>query len=204
MRKTPEDTESAFGFEDVLASTMEAIPMTRSRMIFTLLTVIALTASVGSATAHDNKHKREEVVRAVLLGENETPSISTQAFGRFRAVIDDEAKTITFRMTYQDMTGTVLFAHIHIGQRHTAGGVMVFLCGGGGKPACPTPAAGVEAEVKGTITPENVLGPTLQGVEPGEFEEVLAAIRGGNAYVNVHTDHNDAFARGEIRGQLGR
>jgi hypothetical protein len=172
-------------------------------MILALATVIGLTVSVGSATAHDNKH-RPEVWRTVLLGENETPSISTQAFGRFRAVIDDEAQTITFRLTYQDMTGTVLFAHIHIGQRHTAGGVMVFLCGGGGKPACPTPAAGTEAVVEGVITPTNVVGPTLQGIEPGEFEEVLAAIRGGNAYANVHTDHNDSFAKGEIRGQLVR
>jgi CHRD domain-containing protein len=181
---------------------MEAFPMTRSRMILALATVIGLTVSVGSATAHDKN--RPEVFRAVLLGENETPSISTPAFGRFRAVIDDEAKTITFRLTYQDLTGNVLFAHIHIGQRHTAGGVMVFLCGGGGKPACPASTPGVEVVVNGVITAENVIGPTLQGIEPGEFEEVLEAIRGGNAYANVHSDHNEAFARGEIRGQLSR
>ena len=177
--------------------------MTRSRMILALATVIGLAVSVGSATAHDNKH-RPEVFRAVLLGENETPSISTPAFGRFRAVIDEDEPKIHFKLTYQDMTGTVLFAHIHIGQRHTAGGVMVFLCGGGGKDPCPQPPGGVEAMVEGDIVPLDVLGPTLQGIEPGEFEEVLAAIRGGNAYANVHTNHNDAFMRGEIRGQLSR
>jgi len=37
--------------------------------------------------------------------------------------------------------------------------------------------------------------------EPGEFAEVLAAIRNGVAYANVHSAK---FAGGEIRGQLRR
>ena len=61
--------------------------MKYSRMIFALaLTAVAL--SVGSATAHDGRH-RQEVVRAFLLGINETPSISSPATGRLRAVIDE-------------------------------------------------------------------------------------------------------------------
>ena len=44
-----------------------------------------------------------------------------------------------------------------------------------------------------------MIGPSGQGITPEEFEELLDAIRGGVAYVNVHTDN---FPTGEIRGQL--
>jgi hypothetical protein len=44
-----------------------------------------------------------------------------------------------------------------------------------------------------------VIGPVPQGITPGEFDELLEAIRAGVAYVNVHTS---TFPAGEIRGQL--
>src|SRR5262245_29682830 len=178
---------------------MEAFPMTRSRMILALASAIALTVAVGSATAHDNKH-RPEVVRAFLLGENETPSTSTPASGRFRAVIDEDSQMINYTLSYEGIRGAkVLFANIHFGQRHTAGGIMVFLCGGD-KPACPA----TSAEISGSLTPDNVIGPVNQGVEAKAFDKLLEAIRGGNAYVNVHSDFNAQFMGGEIRGQITR
>jgi hypothetical protein len=43
-------------------------------------------------------------------------------------------------------------------------------------------------------------GPIVsQGVEPGQFNELIAAIRAGVAYVNVHSS---TFPGGEVRGQL--
>jgi hypothetical protein len=53
--------------------------------------------------------------------------------------------------------------------------------------------------VSGTITPLEVIGPNGQGIAPGEFEELVAAIRAGRAYANVHSAK---FPGGEIRGQL--
>ena len=38
-----------------------------------------------------------------------------------------------------------------------------------------------------------------QGVAPGEFDELIRAIRAGVAYVNVHSS---TFPAGEVRGQL--
>jgi len=52
-----------------------------------------------------------------------------------------------------------LAARIHLGARATTGGVAAFLCGRGGKPACP-PTGGT---VTATITPANVIGPAGQG-----------------------------------------
>ena len=57
-----------------------------------------------------------------------------------------------------------------------AGGVAVFLCGGGGKPACP--ASGT---VTGTIVAADVVGPAGQGITANEFAEVVRAIRHGAA-----------------------
>ena len=136
-------------------------------------------------------------MRTTLFGVNETPSISTPGTGKFRAVIDEDSSVITFTLSYEDLTAAPTVAHIHFGERHTAGGVMVFLCGGGGQPACPASPA----EITGSIVPANVVGPAAQGITAGEFDEVLAAIRAGASYVNVHTPN---FPAGEIRGQLSR
>jgi hypothetical protein len=164
--------------------------------IVAVLSIAALTVSLSSATAHDNRH-RQNVVRAHLLGLNETPSIATPASGRMRAVLDEDSGLITFTLSYEDLTAPPSVAHIHFGERHTAGGVMVFLCGGGGQPACPPSPA----EITGSITAANVVGPAAQGITAGQLEKVFAAIRAGAAYANVHTSN---FPGGEIRGQLRR
>jgi hypothetical protein len=56
-----------------------------------------------------------------------------------------------------------------------------------------------DVTLSGTILPTNVIGPATQGIAAGEFEELVAAIRAGVVYANVHTS---AFPAGEIRGQL--
>jgi hypothetical protein len=133
---------------------------------------------------------------ARLNGYEETPSISTTGRGSFQATLTS-ASSMTYRLTYtvEATSGTVLFAHIHLGQRSVAGGVSVFLCGGGGKPTCPTPGG----TVTGTIVPADVIGPNGQGIEPGAFGELLRAMRAGVTYTNVHSNR---FQGGEIRGQI--
>ena len=75
---------------------------------------------------------------------------------------------------------------------------MAFLCGGGGKPACPGAASGT---VTGTIVAADIQALPAQGIAAGEFNEVVAAVRAGVTYVNVHTS---TYGNGEIRGQIGR
>ena len=45
----------------------------------------------------------------------------------------------------------------------------------------------------------DVIGPTGQGIEPGALDELLAAIRDGKTYANVHTTK---WTAGEIRSQI--
>ena len=44
-------------------------------------------------------------------------------------------------------------------------------------------------------------GPAGQGIAPGEYEELLRAIRAGATYANVHSTK---YPGGEIRAQLDR
>jgi hypothetical protein len=141
-------------------------------------------------------------LREELSGYNETPlSLSTTGNGRFRAHVDERGQTISYELSYSDLEGSVLQAHIHIGSVSQTGGISVFLCtnlgnGPAGTQVCP-PAP---ATITGTITPADVIGPGGQGVTAGQFDELIAAIRAGFTYVNVHSS---LYPGGEIRAQLG-
>ena len=86
--------------------------------------------------------------------------------------------------------------HIHFARPDVNGGIIAFLCGGGGKPACP--ANGV---VAGTVTAADVIGPADRGITQGEFDELIRAMRNGATYVNAHTS---TYMPGEIRGNIRR
>ena len=172
-----------------------------SRKVLAVLGLAVATVCVGSASADDRRH-REEVVRARLIGLNEVPSVSTVARGRFKAVIDEEAGTITFTLSYSALEAPVTQAHIHVGQRHTNGGVSVFFCTNlAPPPGVPVPQACPQGptEISGTLTQADVLGPAGQGVAANEFAELLRAIRAGATYANVHSEK---FQLGEIRGPI--
>ncbi len=156
-------------------------------------TMVALLLAGSHATADDGG---ERTFRARLDGGHETPAISTSATGEFRATLNDAGDELSYELSYSGLEGgATLFAHVHLGQKGSAGGVMFFLCGGGGKPACPNG----EGTVTGTVIAANVVGPSGQGISPGEFEEVIRAMRHGLSYANVHTT---TFPGGEIRGQV--
>jgi len=165
----------------------------------------AAILGASSLMAHDDDDDRGRdrgkfVVRADLVGFQEVPALSTTAHGTFRALVDTKANTITFRLTYDALEGTVQQAHVHFGQKGVSAGVSFFLCsnlgnGPAGTQACPAPPA----EVTGVITPELITGPAGQGIEVGAFAEIAAAMREDAAYANVHSSK---WPAGEIRGQL--
>ncbi|MBI2760164.1 MAG: CHRD domain-containing protein [Chloroflexi bacterium] len=125
----------------------------------------------------------------------EVPSNITNGTGALSLRQVDNTQLV-FTLQYNDLEGGApTAAHIHIGQTGVNGGVSVFFCGGGNKPACPPagqPAIGV-------ITAADITGPTAQGVAAGDLAKLLRAIRAGVAYANVH---NATFSGGEIRGQI--
>ena len=116
------------------------------------------------------------------LSGGKHPTNSTAGFGDFTADLVSDTQ-LHYTLRYSGLEGgNTLFARVHIGQRGTAGGVMFFLCGGGGKPPAPRPG-----EISGDVTASDVIGPSGQGVSAGEFDEAVKAMRAGYAYANVHT-----------------
>lgn len=162
----------------------------RNRLALSLALLAAL-ALPGSALAGN------AIATALLSGTNEVPSIITGASGRFTATIS--ATEIKYKFTFSGLTGDSLFAHIHVGERHTNGGVTVFLCNNTPTGPAPQPCPHGAGTITGTITSADVIGPAGQGVDAAEFAAVLQAIADGATYANIHTT---IFPTGEIRGQL--
>jgi hypothetical protein len=154
--------------------------------------VLLLLVAVPTLAARTGTFKAE------LTGYQEVPSISTGASGEFRATLatTPSGPVINYTLTYSNIEGGgPTQAHIHFGQKAVDGNVSAFLCGGGDKPACPP----ISGSVTGTIDASDVIGPSSQGIAPGEIDELIAAMRARVTYANVHSS---TFGDGEIRGQI--
>lgn len=168
------------------------------------LPAIVLLAS-GALAGTDRGENRNPLPRvaARLTPTQEVPPIASLARGSFSATIDEAASTITYELHYEGFDSEVVQAHLHTAQPGVNGGIMVWLCGSvslpgpAGTPPCPQGPG----SVTGQLTAEQVVGPSAQGISPGEFDEMVRAIRNGVTYANVHTTR---YPAGEIRGQLRR
>jgi hypothetical protein len=163
------------------------------RVTVLLLAVTAMLAIPGTARPAD--HRPERRFRADLKGRNEVPLTLSAARGSLTLRVNDDDSSVHFVLEYSGIQTTVLFAHIHVGQPDVNGGVTVFFCGGGGRPACPQ-----SGTVEGDFTAADVIGLPTQQLEANNLEKVLKAIRAGKTYANVHSMTSMG---GEIRGQIG-
>jgi hypothetical protein len=131
---------------------------------------------------------------------NETGAIFSQGQGQLMLNVGTGNRLISFQLSYSGLSAPVTQSHIHFGQRHVPGGVMVFFCSNlttapAGTQACP--AGG--GTVTGTIAAANVLALPGQNVPAGDFDALVAALNADTAYGNIHTTK---FPAGEIRGQI--
>jgi hypothetical protein len=161
-----------------------------------------LLAVMGSLLASATVAKADQI-GALLTGYEESPSVSTAGSGEFTATVSPDGDTIQYTETYSGLQGTVTQSHMHVGQLGVNGSIVIFLCQTAASPD-PTglaPECPQEGTVSGTITAANVIaGATAsQQLAAGDLAAVVAAIRAGAAYANVHTDVSPA---GEIRGQI--
>src|SRR5215813_10083368 len=155
-------------------------------------TIAALAASVlATPAAHS-----QTGASATLSGANEVPPINTEGKGNFE--MNNQQGMITFSLSFSGLSSSLTLAHLHFAPSKVAGGVMIFLCGGGGQPDCPAATSGT---ITGTITAANVTGPASQGITAGNLDSALEAVRADLSYANMHTTN---FPGGEIRGPVQR
>jgi hypothetical protein len=99
--------------------------------------------------------------------------------------------TVVYKLSASGLSSAPLMAHIHLGAAGAAGPVIVPLSIAAGASAGT--AAG-----EGTFDATAVKGKKADG-SAMTLDDVLAAMRAGGTYVNVHTANNKP---GEVRGQI--
>jgi hypothetical protein len=170
------------------------------KTILLSLAVLALVSAVALAQGFVN-------IRELLTGFEEVPSVSTRANGQFNARIAKDGRAIDWELSYSDLEGAVQQSHIHIGNAGVNGGISVFLCtnlGNGpvGTQSCPPPPAVISGRIFAADVSPNIAATAAartQGLNTGEIEELVAAMRAGATYVNVHTT---LWPGGEVRSQI--
>jgi len=117
-----------------------------------------------------------------LRGANEVPGVTTNGTGTAQVLVDRGGHAIYYQIDYSGLSGPLAAAHIHVGAPGSNGPVML-------------PLVVADGTLVGTLT-QSSFQSTAQAPT---WADALAAIRSGNAYVNLHSAANPG---GEVRANL--
>ena len=180
------------------------------------VTIAACTALLLAGTAVAFTESGSKQIKEILLGVKEVPVVSTTGHGTFEAEIDEDAAEIKYTLSFAALEGNVTQAHIHVAPEQNTGNIVLWLCqtaataaaaatAGVTPPLCFDPLVPAQARantVSGVLKASDIVVQTTNGIDarsPEEFREIIALVRAGKAYANVHTAKSPA---GEIRAQL--
>ncbi len=139
--------------------------------------IVAAGLFAGMGSADEGKGSGKGLaLSAILDARQEVPQpkgARATSGGAFVGTLTrtEAGGTVSWRLTFHDLSGRAAAAHLHIGARGRSGAVAIALCG-----PCRSGTRGSTRTTK----------------------RVVEALLAGRAYVNVHTARNPA---GEIRGQ---
>jgi hypothetical protein len=167
--------------------------------------VLVLLAAAAAAGCADRQQARDEIVLPVFASSNEThsfgaplsggeevPPVETRARGNAVFKLSADGTTLHYKLIVAGLD-SITQSHIHVAPAGVNGPVVVFLYGF--NPA-GVAVNGILAE--GDITQANLIPRPAIGFG-ATMAELVAAMRSGGAYVNVHTIPRPG---GEIRGQV--
>lgn len=161
---------------------------------FLLIVVLAIFAASlfgGGALANSNRN-----FTASLKGSEEVPAVDTNGQGQAIFHLSKDGTELQYKLIAANIVD-VTQAHIHCGAAGVNGPVVAFLYGFNPDGISPD---GILSQ--GTITAGDVIPRPHSDACPGgvaNFDEMIAKIMNGDAYVNVHTF---VWPGGEIRGQI--
>jgi hypothetical protein len=135
----------------------------------------------GDGTDDGDGGSQQRVFEADLSGENEVPPVDTDASGTATIEVSEDGEEISYQFQVQNLQNPTA-AHIHCGGPEENGPI------------------GLTLYSNGVFTPGTAAAPD-EGNECGweTLDDVVEAMRNGQAYVNVHTEQHP---QGVIRGQL--
>ena len=110
----------------------------------------------------------------MMNGSQESPSVTTTAYGVGVFNLSKDLSKIKFNIVTQGLNGTSTGAHLHYGGVGMSGGVSVDL----------------SSNINGNVISGTIMNPTTT---------LIDSLMAGKIYLNVH---NAANPNGEIRGQL--
>lgn len=158
--------------------------MVRTRLLLAIAIVAVLAPPAAGAPRGQN-------FNAHLSGAQHVPVRVTTATGQAILHLDAAATSVEYTVIVANVAN-VVSAHLHLGAPGTVGAVQVTLYG-------PVAAGGGPSD-----------GPLVKKATFAVSAALLASMRAGQTYVDVHTDNNVVgtdtgpgdFASGEVRGQV--
>jgi hypothetical protein len=131
--------------------------------------------------------------RAHMSGANEVPANTSEATGEVIFQLSKDSLELSYKLIVANIDN-VMMSHIHLAHPGVNGKIVTWLY-----PSTPPmmliPGTSNGVLADGVITKANLIG-TMAGKT---IANLVAEIKAGNAYVNVHTSQ---FGGGEIRGQI--
>lgn len=139
----------------------------------------------------------QEQFKTELSGYDELPTLSATGSGDVTVEISKDGASLTVTLTFSRLEGVAQSARLYIGKAATNGGAVAPICGSP-KPSCPTTADG---KVTATISANDIIGSSAQGIAPSDIAGVVRALENGAVYVNIVSSK---YVNGELRGQIAR
>ena len=94
------------------------------KLWFAVVALFCVSAVIAVAAEKETSHLS---ARLTGLQEVATPTAITNGTGTFTATLNDDS-TLTYTLTYTNLSSKVLQSHIHIGATKISGNITIFLC----------------------------------------------------------------------------
>ncbi|MGE5048455.1 MAG: CHRD domain-containing protein [Deltaproteobacteria bacterium] len=149
--------------------------------------------AVAVAFACGGSSKPTNVYVATMTSANEVGANANTSPATGTATFTVNATTVDYVITFNNLQGPISAAHIHSGAAGESNSPVT-------PPfALPSPATAT-GTLNGSFTAAQITaGSASSGILAGDLNSLVAAMKTGKAYANVHST---AHTGGEIRGQI--